>query len=223
MQPDAPEKSPPVVREDGWKANDAERHAPNAIEKNGEPTDDDNIVDWESDDDPQNPMNWTAKQKVFNVSLVILLCLLTPLASSMFAPGVPQVLETFNQSNQGSIAEMVVSIYILGQYQVLPGHSLTRSTNQHRLRGRPTPHKPPERDLWPLARLRRLQYHVYHLHRRLCRGRQHWPADCFSVSGRCIWSLPCHAGWCFHRRFDAPGQARGVDGIVRNGAVVGYV
>lgn len=74
---------------------------------------DPNIVDWDGPDDPANPRNWTTKAKVTNTALVIVLCFLTPLASSMFAPGVPDVLREF-QTNAATIAELVVSIYILG-------------------------------------------------------------------------------------------------------------
>lgn len=74
---------------------------------------DPNIVDWDGPDDPNNPRNWTSRAKIANTSLVIVLCFLTPLASSMFAPGVPAVLEEF-QTQAATIAELVVSIYILG-------------------------------------------------------------------------------------------------------------
>lgn len=74
---------------------------------------DPNIVDWDGEDDPQNPRNWSSKAKMANTSLVIVLTLLTPLASSMFAPGVPQVLADF-KTDAPTIAEFVVSIYILG-------------------------------------------------------------------------------------------------------------
>ncbi|KAF7197523.1 Efflux pump radE [Pseudocercospora fuligena] len=85
-----------------------------AREQSSSHTNDPNIVDWDGPTDPQNPRNWTTKAKVANTSLVIVLCLLTPLASSMFAPGVPQVLRDFNSSGTATIAELVVSIYILG-------------------------------------------------------------------------------------------------------------
>lgn len=74
---------------------------------------DPNIVDWDGPNDPSNPRNWTTNAKLANTSLVIVLTLLTPLASSMFAPGVPQVLSEFHSSS-ATIAEFVVSIYILG-------------------------------------------------------------------------------------------------------------
>ncbi|KAI7438167.1 hypothetical protein KC336_g2991, partial [Hortaea werneckii] len=75
--------------------------------------DDPNIVDWDGPNDPHNPRNWPTRAKIFNLLLVILLTLLTPLASSMFAPGVPQVLQDF-RTGSTTLAEFVVSIYILG-------------------------------------------------------------------------------------------------------------
>ena len=74
---------------------------------------DQNIVTWDGPEDPSNPMNWTSKAKITNAALVIVLTFLTPLASSMFAPGVPDVLREFRTSAT-TIAELVVSIYILG-------------------------------------------------------------------------------------------------------------
>ncbi|EME81332.1 uncharacterized protein MYCFIDRAFT_38503 [Pseudocercospora fijiensis CIRAD86] len=88
-----------------FKSTDARQHQTSS---------DPNIVDWEGPSDPQNPRNWPTKSKIYNTSLVIVLCLLTPLASSMFAPGVPQVLQDFGSSGTATIAELVVSIYILG-------------------------------------------------------------------------------------------------------------
>lgn len=57
--------------------------------------------------------NWRGTSKIFNISFVLLACLITPLASSMFAPAVPAVLRTFNTQDE-TVATFVVSIYILG-------------------------------------------------------------------------------------------------------------
>ncbi|KAI0885720.1 putative MFS multidrug transporter [Annulohypoxylon maeteangense] len=58
-------------------------------------------------------MNWPTWFKVVNVGLISCLTFLTPLASSMFAPGVPQVMKEFN-NNDDLIADFVVSVYVLG-------------------------------------------------------------------------------------------------------------
>ncbi|KAG9570357.1 hypothetical protein KCU97_g16019, partial [Aureobasidium melanogenum] len=74
---------------------------------------DPNIVSWDGEDDPQNPMNWTSKSKIINCGAIIFLTLLTPLASSMFAPGVPDVLREFKETSV-TLAAFVVSVYLLG-------------------------------------------------------------------------------------------------------------
>ncbi|KAH0270347.1 MFS general substrate transporter, partial [Aureobasidium melanogenum] len=74
---------------------------------------DPNIVSWDGEDDPQNPMNWTSKAKIINCGAIIFLTLLTPLASSMFAPGVPDVLREFKETSV-TLAAFVVSVYLLG-------------------------------------------------------------------------------------------------------------
>lgn len=79
----------------------------------GSPSDDPNIVSWDGPDDPHNPMNWPFSKKWATVSLVSAITFLTPLASSIFAPGVPQVMETFN-STDDMLAGFMISIYVLG-------------------------------------------------------------------------------------------------------------
>ena len=74
---------------------------------------DPNVVDWDGPEDPQNPYNWSAAKKWRNIAMLSFLTLLTPLASSMFAPGVPDVIKEFHTSNV-SLATFVVSVYILG-------------------------------------------------------------------------------------------------------------
>jgi hypothetical protein len=61
---------------------------------------DPDIIWWDGPDDPQNPLNWPFKKKWGTVILVSAITFLTPLASSMFAPGVPKVMETFHSTSQ---------------------------------------------------------------------------------------------------------------------------
>jgi hypothetical protein len=74
---------------------------------------DPDIVDWDGPDDPENPLNWTAGRKWGLIACLGAVTLVTPLASSFFAPGVPSVMATFGESSN-VIAALVVSIYILG-------------------------------------------------------------------------------------------------------------
>ncbi|ROT43004.1 MFS general substrate transporter [Sodiomyces alkalinus F11] len=74
---------------------------------------DDTTVWWDGDNDPENPYNWPAWRKYTNCGLISFLTFVTPLASSIFAPGVPQLMVDFGSSNQ-ELAAFVVSVYVLG-------------------------------------------------------------------------------------------------------------
>ncbi|KAK1811929.1 hypothetical protein LTR12_013716 [Friedmanniomyces endolithicus] len=107
--------------------NDKELSSPSSIDEpvsdleKGQPTTtaeeqvpvDPNIVDWSGPDDPENPMNFTATVKWGNIAVLSAMTFLTPLASSMFAPGVPELLKNFGTNNQ-AVATFVVSVYLLG-------------------------------------------------------------------------------------------------------------
>ncbi|KAK3075697.1 hypothetical protein LTR53_000739 [Teratosphaeriaceae sp. CCFEE 6253] len=107
--------------------NDKEPSSPSSINEpvsdleKGQPTTtaeeqeaiDPNIVDWDGPDDPENPLNFTNGVKWGNITVLSLLTLMTPLASSMFAPGVPDVLQDFGTHSQ-AMATFVVSVYLLG-------------------------------------------------------------------------------------------------------------
>lgn len=72
-----------------------------------------NIVDWDGPDDPGNPVNFSGLIKGTNVGIVSALTFITPLASSMFAPGVPLLMEEFHTTNS-LLGSFVVSVYVLG-------------------------------------------------------------------------------------------------------------
>ncbi|KAM3414760.1 hypothetical protein BST61_g9911 [Cercospora zeina] len=74
---------------------------------------DPNIVFWDGPDDPANPENWSVAVKWSQIALISALSFLTPLASSGFAPGVPQLMKEFDNSSK-TIATFVVSVYVLG-------------------------------------------------------------------------------------------------------------
>ena len=74
---------------------------------------DPNIVDWDGPDDPANPLNWPAKKKWSIIAALGAVTLITPLASSFFAPGVPQVMRAFDEKSN-LMATFVVSVYLLG-------------------------------------------------------------------------------------------------------------
>ena len=72
-----------------------------------------NEVWWDGPDDPSNPRNWPNSKKFTNVALVSLQCLISPIASAMFAPGVQRVMEDFNSTSK-ELATFVVSVFVLG-------------------------------------------------------------------------------------------------------------
>ncbi|KAF1950325.1 MFS general substrate transporter [Byssothecium circinans] len=81
-------------------------------EQNGD-EDDPNVVFWDGPDDPENPLNWPAKKRWGTVAIVSGLTFLTPLASSNFAPGVPEVMKDFH-STSDLLSGFMVSVYVLG-------------------------------------------------------------------------------------------------------------
>ncbi|KAI5855135.1 bicyclomycin resistance protein [Durotheca rogersii] len=84
-----------------------------ASDENDDGSDDANVVWWDGPNDPENPYNWPTWRKGLNCSLISAMTFISPLASSVFAPGVPQVMREF-QSTSLEIAAFVVSVYVLG-------------------------------------------------------------------------------------------------------------
>ncbi|RMJ21319.1 MFS multidrug transporter [Aspergillus sp. HF37] len=74
---------------------------------------DPNRVDWDGPDDPQNPLNWPFWKKVNSTVIISSITLVTPLGSSMFAPGVPEVMKDFHTTNL-ELMSFVVSVYLVG-------------------------------------------------------------------------------------------------------------
>ncbi|KAL2016341.1 hypothetical protein VTK56DRAFT_3853 [Thermocarpiscus australiensis] len=74
---------------------------------------DPNIVSWDGPDDPANPLNWTNRKKWSNIAVLSVLTFITPLGSSMFAPGIPRILAEFHETSP-TTATFIMSVYILG-------------------------------------------------------------------------------------------------------------
>ncbi|KAF2492864.1 MFS general substrate transporter [Lophium mytilinum] len=88
--------SPPIILTESH----ASRHDPN-------------LVTWDSPEDPQNPLNWPSSTRWTLIVLVSAAAFTSGLASSMFAPAVPTLMEEFNTTNQ-ALGTFVVTIYVLG-------------------------------------------------------------------------------------------------------------
>lgn len=80
---------------------------------NDNPEIDPNIVEFDGPNDPENPLNWKTSKKWGMVTLIAAITFLTPLASSMFAPGIPQVMKDFHSTNE-QLEGFMLSIYVLG-------------------------------------------------------------------------------------------------------------
>jgi multidrug resistance protein len=76
------------------------------------------LIGWEGQDDPEMPLNFSHSRKWLLLSLLSSITLISPLASSMFAPGVSFMDETFHNDNL-TISSFTVSIFVLG-YAVGP-------------------------------------------------------------------------------------------------------
>ncbi|KAL8950940.1 MAG: hypothetical protein Q9222_003062 [Ikaeria aurantiellina] len=87
--------------------------SPSSVKEQQPEPPDPNLVDWDGPEDPEKPTNWAAGRKYGIIAIVSSITFLTPLASSMFAPGVPQVMTDFDSTNV-ELASFVVSVYILG-------------------------------------------------------------------------------------------------------------
>ncbi|KAJ5724727.1 Efflux pump [Penicillium malachiteum] len=108
----------PLSREVSLDVEENGNHTTARDEKQESTEDRSNIVDLDGPDDPENPLNWSAKKKWTNGGLFAAMTFITPLASSMFAPGVEDVMIEFH-STSTIIASFVVSVYVLG-YAVGP-------------------------------------------------------------------------------------------------------
>ncbi|KAK5075024.1 hypothetical protein LTR64_001229 [Lithohypha guttulata] len=74
---------------------------------------DSSTVDWDGPQDPNNPLNWTLTVKWVHIIIVSIMTLFSPLASTMFAPGAPQVSEEFHNTNS-TVSALFVCVYLLG-------------------------------------------------------------------------------------------------------------
>ncbi|KAL0929776.1 polyamine transporter 3 [Colletotrichum truncatum] len=81
----------------------------NVTVENVDPT----LIDWDGPNDPENPQNWPKSRKFVNLALMSILTIISPLGSSMFAPGVPDLMTEF-ETDSSILATFVVSIYFLG-------------------------------------------------------------------------------------------------------------
>ncbi|EMC98259.1 hypothetical protein BAUCODRAFT_67448 [Baudoinia panamericana UAMH 10762] len=73
-----------------------------------------NLVTWDGPDDPDNPKNWPRKTKWAATITVSLFTFISPVSSSMIAPGLKQILTDFQLPDSAAFsAELAMSAFIL--------------------------------------------------------------------------------------------------------------
>lgn len=72
-----------------------------------------NLVDWEGDDDPANPQNWTRRRKWAAIALVSAFTFMSPVASSILAPSLQAIGKDLGIEND-SERSLCLSIFVLG-------------------------------------------------------------------------------------------------------------
>jgi multidrug resistance protein len=72
-----------------------------------------NIVDWDGPLDQKNPLNWASGKKTRNVITVGMIALFVNLASTMFAPAAPLLVEDLGITSS-MVGSLTVSIFLLG-------------------------------------------------------------------------------------------------------------
>jgi multidrug resistance protein len=71
------------------------------------------VIGWEGQDDPDMPLNFPQKRKWLLLGLLSSIAFISPLASSMFAPGVSFMDADFHNTD-ATISAFTVSIFVMG-------------------------------------------------------------------------------------------------------------
>ncbi|OTB08322.1 hypothetical protein M426DRAFT_7649 [Hypoxylon sp. CI-4A] len=70
------------------------------------------LVDWYGPDDPENPQNWSSNWKLLVASLMCILNFAFYIASSIYVPGIPYIMEDLGASE--IVATLGLSLFTLG-------------------------------------------------------------------------------------------------------------
>ncbi|KAI9875243.1 MAG: hypothetical protein M1830_008712 [Pleopsidium flavum] len=73
---------------------------------------DPNLVAWNGPDDPENPKNWTMRNKWAATIVVSSFTFISPVSSSMVAPALTAIAKEFHMTNQVEI-QLTLSIFVL--------------------------------------------------------------------------------------------------------------
>lgn len=118
-RPETAEKAPStldgatITPDPTGSGTDLEENTATAEKQESAEETDPNVIGWDGPNDPLNPMNWPDNKKWLNVAVLSVLTIITPLGSSMFAPGIPKIMVEFHETSS-TTATFVLSVYILG-------------------------------------------------------------------------------------------------------------
>ena len=70
------------------------------------------VVDWDGEDDPENPQNWPIYQKTFFIFEIGLLTTSVYMGSAIFTPGIEQIMEEWNVSQV--VATLPLTLFVIG-------------------------------------------------------------------------------------------------------------
>ncbi|KAL8665668.1 MAG: hypothetical protein Q9168_007651 [Polycauliona sp. 1 TL-2023] len=97
--------------ETNGRAQDLE--APLEKKQSSKSVKDPNLVTWDGPDDPQNPKNWSKKQRWAATIVVSSFTFISPVSSSMVAPAISTIASEFKITNEVE-SQMLLSIFVLG-------------------------------------------------------------------------------------------------------------
>ncbi|MCJ1247685.1 hypothetical protein MMC30_004900 [Trapelia coarctata] len=68
--------------------------------------------DWNSPDDPDNPLNWSLWQRIYHTTVPALFGFVVTIGSSIYTPGLSDIMKQFDVSS--TVALLGLSLYVLG-------------------------------------------------------------------------------------------------------------
>ncbi|KAL4913680.1 major facilitator superfamily domain-containing protein [Aspergillus aurantiobrunneus] len=87
--------------------------SPATAENASDDSDSASVGHWNGDDDPRNPRNWSMARRLSIVALVTFATLNDSIASTIFSPAVPHILQEF-QVSSAPLSSFLISVHAIG-------------------------------------------------------------------------------------------------------------
>ena len=68
-----------------------------------------------SKEDANDPRQWSSRTKMLNVVVITIMAIMTPLASSMFTPGINQIAEELNATQEQVVGVTTGFVVMMGE------------------------------------------------------------------------------------------------------------